>query len=70
MKISIVFSTDNAAFKDCGFMTECCKILDQAMDKIKAQRKRQRCLCTALESADKLLDTNGNTVGTLTIKEE
>jgi hypothetical protein len=47
--------------------TEIHRILKEAVEKIREQRRRLPCICTALESADKLLDINGNTVGSITV---
>lgn len=64
MKITIELETDNAAFED-DFRFELKQILNQAFSKILSQKKRKPCKCTAPESIDKLLDTNGNTVGSV-----
>lgn len=56
MKITIVFDTDNAAFED-DFAREIRAILIQAKHRIFEQ----------LKGSDKLLDTNGNTVGRVSI---
>lgn len=66
MKVKIEFCCDNAAFED-GFASELRKILTQARDKILVQRKRKRVICTAPEADDVLMDTNGNTVGTVEV---
>jgi len=63
MRINIEFDADNAAFEGHHFYPEIRRIFDQAIKKIHAQRLRPPCSCTAPESVDKLLDTNGNTVG-------
>ncbi len=55
---------DNAAFEDDP--TELRKILGTCYEKVLNQLAREPgCVCTALEVDDKLLDSNGNTVGTI-----
>jgi hypothetical protein len=68
MKITIEFETDNAAFEGELFGGELKKVLNQARLKVLRQRHRPPALCEHLESMDKLLDTNGNTVGTVEVK--
>lgn len=77
MKVIIEFECDNDAFVGDDdweqdlidtFYTEVGNVLEQAREKIVEQRRREDgCVCTALESADKLLDSNGNTVGTVRV---
>ena len=67
MKIIIELETDNDAFQHGHLYTEIHRILKEAVEKIREQRRRLPCICTALESADKLLDINGNTVGSITV---
>ena len=68
MKIVIELETDNAAFED-DFRFELKQTLNQAFNKILSQRKRKPgCICKAPESIDKLLDTNGNTVGSVRVQ--
>jgi hypothetical protein len=44
------------------------RILSTIPEKVCRQLERDgRCICEALESADKLLDVNGNTVGTVRV---
>jgi hypothetical protein len=70
MKIIIEFETDNAAFED-DFAAEVRAVLVQAKHKIFAQMGRPNgCKCTAPEAVDKLLDVNGNTVGSVSIQRE
>lgn len=69
MRVTITFDTDNAAFQDGGIYYELRKILRDAERKIQEQLERPPCRCTHPESSDKLLDSNGNTVGTLEVKE-
>ena len=67
MKISIEINCDSAALQD-NLEDELQRILDTVVMKVLAQLERDgRCICTAKESADKLLDINGNTVGTLSV---
>jgi hypothetical protein len=68
MKIIIEFECDNAAFEGWLFQREVLRILLDAHRKIGEQLSRKEgCVCTALESADKLLDSNGNTVGSVKV---
>lgn len=67
MKIRIEIDCDNAAFEH-DTIGEVERILRGIGPKLRDQMGRAPgCLCTAPESADKLKDRNGNTVGTLTI---
>lgn len=66
MKIVIEFDTDNAAFEDNP--NEWRAIFLQAVGKVKSQLQRKPCLCNHPESVDKLIDSNGNTVGTVTVQ--
>lgn len=68
MKVCIEFDCNNSAFDGDGFCFELKSILQQAVQKIIAQSNRSPCLCAWPESADKLLDTNGNTVGTVILE--
>jgi hypothetical protein len=69
MKIRIEFEADNAAFVD-NFPSEISLVFRQAETKILEQLGRvEGCVCTAPEAADKLLDTNGNTVGTVAVED-
>lgn len=68
MHIFIEFHTDNAAFEDDGraYITDA---IMQSVLKIEAQMRRpEGCTCTAPEAADKLLDTNGNTIGSVRLE--
>lgn len=70
MRVTIEFETDNTAFSD-DFTAELNHVLYSAEMKIWAQRRRKPAtVCTALESIDKLLDTNGNTIGTVRIEKQ
>lgn len=62
MKITVEFGTENAAFSE-DFEGEIRYVLFQARRKIMEQLERPDCLCDAPESADKILDHNGNTIG-------
>lgn len=65
MKVTIEFTTDNDAFEE-DLLGETKRILTQALRKIEAQLEREPgCVCTHPESTDKLLDSNGNTVGSV-----
>lgn len=67
--IRIEFCTDNAAFED-DFATEVRRVLEQATWKVCRQMNRSPgCMCTAPESDDKLLDTNGNTCGKVEVSD-
>ncbi len=76
MKVTIEFDCSNAAFSgedfsDDLFLEEVSHILAQADWKIRSQFYRPPAsVCTAPESADKLIDSNGNTVGTVILKRE
>jgi hypothetical protein len=68
MKIKIEISCDDAALHD-NLHGELTRILSTIPDKVCAQLERDgRCICEALESNDKLLDINGNTVGYLKVE--
>lgn len=79
MKIVIQFNTDGDAFIGDDdwdadlvdtFYNEVGNVLEQAREKIMRQRHRaEGCVCDALEADDKLLDSNGNTVGTVRLEE-
>lgn len=63
MKILIEVDCDNAELHD-NLYQELSRILKSVPCKIYNQLERDgRCICTALEADDKLLDINGNTVG-------
>jgi hypothetical protein len=66
MKILIEIDCENAAFWPDPF-EEIYRLLEQAKTKVRIQADRPECLCDAPESADKLLDYNGNTVGTVRV---
>ena len=67
MKIRITIDCSNAAFNDEP-MPEIERILRTVTRKLASQLGRDSgCICTTPESADKLLDSNGNTVGSLVI---
>jgi hypothetical protein len=67
MKIRIEFDCDNAAF-EFDFAGEVNAILRKAYRNIMDQSRRPKALCTHPEAADVLLDTNGNTVGTVVLE--
>ena len=65
MKIEVELEVIHAAMHD-DFMGELARLLSTIPAKIANQLERDgRCICEALESDDKLLDINGNTVGFL-----
>jgi len=67
MKITLTFETSNAAFDN--FEAELRQVFAQAQEKVLAQMERKPgCLCDTPEAADKILDTNGNTVGNLVVE--
>lgn len=73
MKIKIEFDCDNAAFESGPYtrqlaMEEVYAVLKQAMEKIVVQLGRPHSVCDAPEAADKLLDSNGNTVGSVIVE--
>jgi hypothetical protein len=68
MKITIEIDTDNAAFED-RMEWEIHSMLLQAERKIRVQMERPPALCTHPEAADKLLDGNGNTCGSVHYQE-
>jgi len=68
MRVIIEFECDNAAFEGRVLQGEVLQILYQAHVKIGEQLARQEgCVCAALESADQLRDSNGNTVGKIEV---
>ena len=67
MFVRIEFSTGNASFED-DFDGELDSILHQAADKIRRQMLRPKSLCDAPESADVIIDINGNTIGTVSVR--
>lgn len=66
MKVTIEVEMNNDAFDD-GFngLRELHRLLNLAVEKVGDQMSRSPSLCNHPESADKLLDKNGNTVGTV-----
>jgi len=67
MNIEIKINCDDDALHS-NFKRELRRILNTIPDKICEQLERDgRCVCEALESADKLLDINGNTVGVVKV---
>lgn len=67
MKVIIEFETDNAAFAD-DIHGEIEQILEQAGTKVLMQMGRNHYV-DAEGPSDKLIDTNGNTVGTVELEE-
>lgn len=67
MKIKIEINCDDAALHD-DLEGELPRILNTIPQKIRDQLERSgRCICEAPESVDKLLDINGNAVGTVKV---
>lgn len=67
MDILIKINCDDDALHS-NLKGELKRILSTVPDKICSQLERDgRCVCEALESTDKLLDINGNTVGTVQV---
>ena len=70
MKIKLIFNTRNSAFED-DIESEVRIIFKQAADKAIHQINNppsELLLCKAPELNDKLLDSNGNTVGIIKVK--
>lgn len=74
MKIIIEFECDNAAFEDGCIYDGCIyselrQVFHQAERKILNQLAREPAtVCDTPEAADKLLDTNGNTIGKVVVE--
>lgn len=67
MKIKIEIDCDDDALHE-DLENELPRILRTVTPKVCKQLERDgRCVCEALESTDKLLDINGNTVGVLRV---
>lgn len=67
VRVVIDVETVNSAF-DYTARSELKRIIDeQVWPKMAEQQERRPARCTAPEAADKLLDKNGNTVGSLTV---
>ena len=69
MKVVITVNCDTAAFDRSGDPSvELSRILAGCVKKFRAQLAREPgCVCDAPEANDKLLDLNGNTVGSITV---
>jgi len=66
MRVTIEIDCDSAAFEDD--IAEALRyVLATVPLKVQKQCLRPSCLCNAPESADKLLDINGNTVGRIMV---
>jgi len=65
MKVTVEVNMDNDAFGEDleDALWELSNILRRVPDKVRDQYGRPEALCDAPESADKLRDVNGNTVG-------
>ena len=70
MKILIEINCLHSALHD-NLIGELTRILGTVPEKVAKQLERDgRCICEALEGADKLRDINGNTVGTVFIERD
>lgn len=68
MRILIEIDCNGSALHS-DIIGELGRILSTVPGKIEQQLERDgRCICFAKEAADKLIDINGNTVGTLEIR--
>lgn len=68
MKVIVEIECDNAAFEGKNFVPQVAWILGTAAGKLQRLLGRAPTVCDALEVDDKLLDTNGNTVGRVVIE--
>ena len=66
MRVTVSFTTENAAFQDYGFEAEVLKILERARRKIVEHGKNEILACIN----ERLLDSNGNFVGSVIIEKE
>lgn len=66
-KLTIQIELKNASFEDDP-APEIKRILSSAIGKVRRQLDRAESLCKAPEADDKLLDINGNTVGTIKLE--
>lgn len=67
MRVKLEFNMDSHAFEDEDLDVALAFMFRQARRKIIEQLARPAALCTAPESADKLLDVNGNTIGSIQV---
>jgi hypothetical protein len=68
MRVKIEFTCDSASFAD-EFEASLTVALQQARRKVLRQMVRPgTCVCTAPEADDKILDVNGNTIGTVVVE--
>jgi hypothetical protein len=67
MRVLIEIECDNASFED-SLEAEVSFVLGGAVMKILKQLSRKPCVCDAPEVSDKLLDSNGNTVGRVVVE--
>lgn len=63
MKVTMEFECDNAAFEDGCLLEEMGRMFEQAYRKCEIQLGRRDVLCSHPEWCDKIIDSNGNTVG-------
>jgi hypothetical protein len=67
MLVEILFNCNNAAFED-NFKGEVNHVMSQAVRKIHEQVARDTAtICDAPEAGDTLLDSNGNSIGTVSV---
>lgn len=70
MRVTIVLDCDGAAFEDEP-IAELTRILGTVPAKLtRILARTPGCVCTAPEADDKLLDSYGRTVGSLTVSED
>lgn len=71
MKVVIEIEMTNSAFDDgYGGLKELHRLLELAVQKVGQQLGRPMSICDAPEAADKLLDFNGNTVGSVVVERD
>lgn len=68
MKIVIAFYMDNASFVD-DFHGELERVLNKVKTKVCVQVTRRPSICDVQEADDKILDSNGNTIGFIKLEE-
>lgn len=71
MKVTITFETGTAAWVDEGFGWQLRHVLEQVEGKVMRQLTREPgCVCDAPEADDKVIDSNGNTIGSVKVEDE
>jgi hypothetical protein len=69
MRVQIEIDTSNDAFEEDPY-GEFVRIMDTVSAKVhRILARAPGCICTAPEVDDKIMDLNGNTVGSITITE-